>query len=170
MLNFFREKIDFLDNQLLFFLKERINTLSSLKKKSEKNFNFISKELEKFNKKRSYNVFLTQEWFLDFLNNNFILEDVVERKELNKDFYFFYLQSIESNIYQILLCRFLIAHQVGIYKKKNNIQTLDASRWQELLEDRVKQGKKLKIPKDIICSLMERIHQFSIQLQKNHCG
>ncbi len=170
LLEFYRKKIDFFDAQFLFFLREKIDGIQNIKISFPDNDDLLKNAYQKIdysNKNRDYNSLISKKWFLDFLNFDCHLETgSIQIFSIN--FFISYLQSIDANIYFILLNRFLLVNQIGCFKKNKNLVVLDNKRWQVLLEDRALQAQRLYISKKLVLSLLEKIHSYSLQLQKDY--
>jgi chorismate mutase len=58
-----------------------------------------------------------------------------------------------------------VSRLIGIYKKENNIQVLQAARYNEIIEERIKQAASLGIKGDCMQKILESIHEESVRLQ-----
>ena len=56
--------------------------------------------------------------------------------------------------------------QVGNLKRKFELPIVQPERWKEVVENRVKRGKKLKIGETFLREILELIHEESIRIQK----
>lgn len=166
-LDFCRIKIDFFDSQLLFFIKERIICCKNLKEAEVQKAFQDSLWKQNISSTES---FIKREWFLDFLSFDYTKENLCYSKEISKEFALSYLLSIDANIYFLLHSRFLISLQIGLYKKQHQLKIVDYERWQSLLQNRQLHAKKLNLSKKLVLSLMEKIHQYSVQLQNKDYG
>lgn len=165
-LSFFRNQIDFFDNQLLIFLAKKQSILTTFGDLNQKK---IFSYLEKIENQSYYNSVVPSVWFFDLIK--FIQNKLNQKKKsqttiLNSsDFCYSYLQSLDFFIYQILVNRFLIAIQIGQLKKEKNTKIIDIKRWDNLIKDKVHKAEKLNLSSEIIIQIMEKIHQHSIVLQ-----
>lgn len=71
----------------------------------------------------------------------------------------------DAELIRVLGNRMSISEMIGKYKKKENITILQTGRWSEILEDRLKAGRKLKLSDQFITQLFKQIHQESIAFQ-----
>ena len=160
-LNFCRAKIDFFDVQLLFFIKERVMCLQNLS--NVKLDKFLKEQFLEYDENYSL---IDKKWFLDFLSFDYSKENNYSTQDVSIDFFSPYLTNINYNIYFLLQNRFLISLQIGRYKKKRGLKLIDEQRWQSLLQDRLLQAKKLQLSKKLVLFLLEKIHLYSVALQK----
>ncbi len=71
----------------------------------------------------------------------------------------------DAELIRILGNRMLISEMIGKYKKKENITILQASRWSEILADRLKTARVHNLSDQFITQLFKQIHQESIAFQ-----
>jgi chorismate mutase len=62
--------------------------------------------------------------------------------------------------------RMKVAEKIGRYKKENNITILQTSRWDEILNKRIKQGGMKGLTAEFITKIFRAIHQESINHQE----
>ena len=77
------------------------------------------------------------------------------------------IDEIDEEVLNLLAERMKLAEQIGTYKRKNNIAILQPSRWNSLLEDAKKRGESRNLSTDFVTSLLQAIHQESINKQEN---
>jgi chorismate mutase len=71
----------------------------------------------------------------------------------------------DEQLMSILKDRMEVVHEIGAYKKKNKMTIFQPSRWDSLLKDHLKKGKKHKLSKKMINRIFTAIHQESIRQQ-----
>ena len=64
-----------------------------------------------------------------------------------------------------LLCRLDISRQIGEYKKAHNVAIVQAQRWDEILDEMVKQGAAHGLPEEFVAAVYNAIHTASVQAQ-----
>ena len=75
------------------------------------------------------------------------------------------IDAIDSELLEILASRVGIVKQIGQYKKENNVTALQINRWTQLMENRVKLGKKLDLNDTFVKILFQLIHEDSVRMQ-----
>jgi chorismate mutase len=75
------------------------------------------------------------------------------------------IDSIDSELLEVLSSRMEIVREIGKYKKENNVTALQINRWAQLMEDRVKLGQKLNLNKTFTQILFQLIHEDSVRMQ-----
>ncbi len=75
------------------------------------------------------------------------------------------IDALDSELLEILSSRVDIVKQIGKYKKDNNVTALQINRWSQLMEDRVKLGKKLDLNETFVKILFQLIHEDSVRMQ-----
>ena len=69
------------------------------------------------------------------------------------------IDSIDTQIIELLAQRMNIVSQIGEYKSKNNVAIFQLERWVNILSTRTKLGDKLGLPKKFIKKLLQLIHK-----------
>jgi len=77
------------------------------------------------------------------------------------------IDSIDSQMIELLANRMNIVEQIGKYKSKNNVAILQLERWENILSTRTSLGGKLGLPKKFIKKMLQLIHKESITKQTN---
>lgn len=75
------------------------------------------------------------------------------------------IDSIDSQLIELLGQRMDIARQIGEYKQKNNVSIFQLRRWEKIISTRLRLGKKLKLDENFILKLLHLVHQESIKTQ-----
>ena len=72
---------------------------------------------------------------------------------------------LDTEMMEILSSRVEITHQIGQYKKENNVTALQINRWTELMNKRIALAEKLNLNKTFIQILFQLIHEDSVRMQ-----
>jgi len=75
------------------------------------------------------------------------------------------ISKADDEILQLLMKRMQMVKEIGKYKKQNNVTILQASHWEELIKDRIKNGEMMGLSKDVVKKLYHLIHDESIRIQ-----
>lgn len=76
------------------------------------------------------------------------------------------IDSLDSQLIELLARRMDIVGKIGEYKKSHNITILQLRRWENILTTRSKLGKDLGLDEDLISKMLELIHKSSIRKQE----
>ena len=77
------------------------------------------------------------------------------------------IDEIDSEILKLLAKRQEVVSQIGILKRKQGIAPRDDVRWQEVLVKQTKRAHKLQIPEEVVVEIWERIHDWSLEIEKS---
>ncbi len=80
------------------------------------------------------------------------------------------IDAIDSELMEILSSRVEIVKEIGKYKRDNNVTALQINRWTELMDNRVKMGKKLDLNETFVKILFQLIHEDSVRMQTEIMG
>jgi chorismate mutase len=75
------------------------------------------------------------------------------------------IDEIDRNILYFLSKRMDIVEKIGHLKKENDITILQIRRWNNIFKDRMKRGQALGLDPAFLRTLLEMVHQQSIELQ-----
>lgn len=75
------------------------------------------------------------------------------------------LDSIDQQLIELLAQRMEIVQKIGKLKGRENLSIFQLRRWQKVIEQNIKIGKKLGLSKDFLLKLISLIHFESIQQQ-----
>jgi chorismate mutase len=75
------------------------------------------------------------------------------------------IDSIDTELLEIMASRIDIVKQIGKYKSENNVTALQINRWSQLMDSRVNIGKKLNINETFVKILFQLIHEDSVRMQ-----
>ena len=103
-----------------------------------------------------------------------LMKDLVIRKEsLNERGFINELENLrikidnaDSQILDILGSRMKVSEEIGKIKKKQNVAILQSSRWNNILEKMISDGKEKGLSEDFILKIFKAIHQESINHQE----
>jgi chorismate mutase len=76
------------------------------------------------------------------------------------------IDEIDNQLIAILAKRMEIVRDIGRYKKQNGITILQNLRWNEIVQNRTKQGVEKQLTAEFVMKIFENIHQESIYHQK----
>lgn len=76
------------------------------------------------------------------------------------------IDHIDDALIDLLAQRFEIVKQVGIYKKENNISSLQSARWQEVLTKRTQKADEYGLDNHCIIDIWNRIHEYALELEE----
>ncbi len=89
----------------------------------------------------------------------------MEYNELLK-IYRYQIDTLDKELIHLLSRRFEIVEQIWIIKKENNVEPLQADRWEQLLKDNIEMGKELMVSESFIRDVWELIHKESLRIEK----
>lgn len=75
------------------------------------------------------------------------------------------IDEIDDQILQILAKRMRISGEIAVFKKENEVQVLQAGRYDEILTKRSSQGKELGMSEEFVKEVFEAIHAESVRKQ-----
>jgi chorismate mutase len=75
------------------------------------------------------------------------------------------IDSLDKALIQLLGERERVVKEIGIYKAKNNIPSLQADRFKQVLEKSVEAGKKEGLSETFITELMNAVHKESLRIE-----
>ena len=90
-------------------------------------------------------------------NDAFLNQITQFRSEINK---------IDSTFIELLGDRIGWAKKIGDWKQKNNVSILQPTRWIEILETRIEQGKAKDLSENFITNIYQLMHEESIRHQE----
>ncbi len=164
-LSLLRTCIDKLDTQLWATIGERISIWTDVNK--EKKI-LYREELSLFLQKNKH-LFqqVNQDFFLKFLARIevFCKKEKITTSSENTDYAL--ILSKDKLIVKLLEERFETAYKIGLIKKKQKIPIIDSVRYQKILDSTQKKAKTLNIPPKMVDSLLDLIHEYSVELQKS---
>lgn len=76
------------------------------------------------------------------------------------------INTVDAQIITLLAKRMDAVRLVGEYKAARNIPPLDARRWREVLDSKLKQAKALGLSEDLVKEIYETIHKHALKLEE----
>lgn len=75
------------------------------------------------------------------------------------------IDSIDSQLLELLAQRMDVAKEIGTFKKQNNVAIMQLRRWEEMISSRVEQGNTLGLDPEYVKNLLRLVHRESIRQQ-----
>lgn len=82
----------------------------------------------------------------------------------------FKIDEADKAIINALALRMELVEQIGQYKKQNNVQVLQISRWKEIFRSRADWAREVRLNPDFVAELYKLIHVESIRTQTQIMG
>ena len=77
------------------------------------------------------------------------------------------IDTIDNDLIEILNKRMRVSREIGQYKKEHRMPVLQAARYDELMQNRVKQGQEMGMSAEFMRALLQVIHEESVRQQIN---
>lgn len=75
------------------------------------------------------------------------------------------IDEIDEQLLTILAKRMRISKEIGTYKKEHNMPILQSGRYNDILENRAKQGQAMSLSAEFVTEIMKAIHEESVKVQ-----
>jgi len=75
------------------------------------------------------------------------------------------IDELDNDLLELLARRMQISKEIGLYKKAQNMPILQAKRYEEILEKRIKQADEMGINGEFMKTILVAIHEESVRLQ-----
>jgi len=75
------------------------------------------------------------------------------------------IDELDNKLLEVLAKRFRVSREIGTYKKEHNMAVLQATRYDEILKDRISQAESMDINGDFMKTVLEAIHEESVRVQ-----
>ncbi|MDB5155639.1 MAG: hypothetical protein JWR50_346 [Mucilaginibacter sp.] len=75
------------------------------------------------------------------------------------------IDSLDKKLIEILGARERVVKEIGIYKAKNNIPSLQAARFQQVIDKAIEAGKKEDLSPGFITEVLNAIHKESLRIE-----
>ena len=75
------------------------------------------------------------------------------------------IDSLDKKLIEILGARERVVKEIGIYKAKNNIPSLQAARFQQVIDKGIAAGKKEDLSPEFITEMLNAIHKESLRIE-----
>jgi chorismate mutase len=89
-----------------------------------------------------------------------------EAKDMTLDMHRKKIDSLDQKLIKVLGERERIVKEIGIYKAKNNIPPLQASRFQQILKRAIKAGKEEGLSEEFITEFFNALHKESLRIEE----
>lgn len=76
------------------------------------------------------------------------------------------IDKIDKQLITLLYERMVVVENVGAFKKINNIEPMDVSRWQEVLATRLELAREMGISEKMVKKIWEIIHKEALRIEK----
>ena len=75
------------------------------------------------------------------------------------------IDSLDKKLFEVLGARERVVKEIGIYKAKNNIPSLQAARFQQVLDKGIEAGKKEGLSAEFATEMLNAIHKESLRIE-----
>jgi chorismate mutase len=75
------------------------------------------------------------------------------------------IDSLDKRLIEVLGERERVVKEIGIYKAKNNIPSLQAARFQQVIDKGIEAGKKENLSPEFITEVLNAIHKESLRIE-----
>lgn len=75
------------------------------------------------------------------------------------------IDQIDHDILEVMGARMQVAEEIALHKKEHNITILQKGRYDQIMNDRIEEGKKFLLKEEFVKELYEMIHENSIKRQ-----
>jgi len=75
------------------------------------------------------------------------------------------IDSLDRQLFEVLGARERVVKEIGAYKAKNNIPSLQAARFQQVLDKGIEAGKKEGLSEQFVTELLNAIHKESLRIE-----
>jgi len=89
-----------------------------------------------------------------------------EAKDMTLEMHRKKIDSLDQQLIKVLGERERIVKEIGVYKAKNNIPPLQASRFQQILERAIKAGKEEGLSEEFITEFLNALHRESLRIEE----
>jgi chorismate mutase len=76
------------------------------------------------------------------------------------------IDSLDETLIKVLGERERIVKEIGVYKAKNNIPPLQASRFQQILDKAIRAGKEEGLSEEFITEFLHALHRESLRIEE----
>jgi chorismate mutase len=75
------------------------------------------------------------------------------------------IDEIDNQLLELLSKRMRVSREIGQYKKEHNMTVLQATRYDEILKDRISQAIQMDMSGEFMKTVLEAIHEESVRQQ-----
>jgi chorismate mutase len=102
---------------------------------------------------------------LDYILNMLVIREGETQTTENLTVLRKQIDELDDQLVELLAKRMRVSREIGTFKKEHNMQVLQASRYSEILDGRIKQAEKFGIDGDCMQKILEAIHEESVRQQ-----
>ena len=77
------------------------------------------------------------------------------------------IDALDKELLKNVANRMQLVKKVGALKKKNNVEVVQADRWQQLLDSRMSWSQEMEMSPEEIKEVFETLHTISVNRQKD---
>jgi chorismate mutase len=77
------------------------------------------------------------------------------------------IDALDKELLKNVANRMQLVRKVGALKKKNNVEVVQADRWQQLLDSRMSWSEEMEMSREEIKQVFETLHTISVNRQKD---
>ncbi len=103
---------------------------------------------------------------LELILNNLVIRDEVATTE-NLNTLRRQIDELDNSLLELLAKRMRVSREIGQYKKEHNMPILQESRYEEILNDRIKQAEQMGMDAEFMKTVLVAIHEESVRNQQN---
>lgn len=103
---------------------------------------------------------------LDYILNLLVIRDTNQTTESLTELRN-QIDEIDNQLLELLAKRMRVSREIGQYKKEHNMTVLQATRYDEILKDRITQAEQMEMSGDFMKTVLEAIHEESVRQQIN---
>lgn len=89
-----------------------------------------------------------------------------EKKDTTLEMHRKKIDSLDQTMIKVLGERERVVREIGIYKAKNNIPALQASRFQQVMERAILAGKEEGLSEEFIRAFLNALHKESLRIEE----
>lgn len=75
------------------------------------------------------------------------------------------IDDVDKEILLAIAKRQEIVKQIGVFKKQKGLTPKDATRWQQVISSRKKLASELDIPKSVVLTIWDILHEWSLEVE-----
>jgi chorismate mutase len=103
---------------------------------------------------------------LDYILNLLVIRDTNQTTESLTELRN-QIDEIDNQLLELLAKRMRVSREIGQYKKEHNMTVLQATRYDEILKDRMAQAEQMDMNGEFMKTVLEAIHEESVRQQIN---
>jgi chorismate mutase len=75
------------------------------------------------------------------------------------------IDALDATLINVLSERLAVVKEIGMMKKEKNMEPLDQSRWNQVLEKGLSQAESLGMRREFIKSILDTIHEEALRIE-----